>query len=89
MIIMAACTAFLYICVMQMSFVIADKSARSCSDSNGLEAVNANKVALQYNRYNPLYRLNIGCNYAAVDSLTPDVFQSLINGDSVQLHYKD
>ena len=56
---MTVCAACLYVCVMQISFVIADKSARSCSDSNGLEAVNANMVALQYNRYNPLYRLNI------------------------------
>lgn len=89
LIITTVCAACLYVCIMQMSFVIADKSARSCSYSNGLEAVNANKVALKYNRYNPLYRLNIGFNYAAVDSLTPDVFQSLINGDSLQLHYID
>src|SRR5574344_2729497 len=85
----AFCITFLYISTMQVSFIIADKSVKLCPSVDYIEVLNGNKAALQYNRFNPLYRLNIGCNYAALDSISSRAFLSLIKGDSLHLQYID
>ena len=70
-------------------FIIAEKSGRGIMTDNLVLLTEKEKGALKYNKYNPLYRLNIGCFYAQMDSINSDELKQIMFKEKLNLHYID
>lgn len=87
--ILVFCVFFSFLSVKRLSFIIAEKSSSYIAPGDQLALAEGDKEASRIDKYNPLYRLNIGCCYAHVDSIDSNSIPQLFKGKKSYFHHLD